>query len=164
MRKTDRVTVPFEGRDKDKVFVITEMSAARAEKWAARALLLLVKSGVELPEDVANAGMAGIASAGIQALMNVDFDDAEPLLDEMLTCVQINPDPSRPAIVRNLVDDDTEEVSTRVWLRQKVFELHVGFSLADSPLPSGESAKTDESAVARTSSSVMSTFRRRSAR
>ena len=60
-RNTKSLTISAEGRDKGKTFLLTEMSAVRAEKWAARAVLALLKSGVELPEDAAQAGLAGIA-------------------------------------------------------------------------------------------------------
>lgn len=133
-RKTRTVTITDPGRDHGKVFLLTEMPARRAEKWAARALLALAKSGVDMPDDIRAGGMAGIAILGLRALGSMDFADAEPLLDEMMKCVQIMPDPARPDIIRELVDhgtdgDDIEEVATRLHLRAEVYTLHVGFSM-----------------------------------
>lgn len=131
-RKTIDVTIADEGRDKGKTFLLTEMPAARAEKWAMRALLLAAQSGAEVEPNL-RAGMAGVAVMGIETLLGgVSFDGVEPLLDEMMTCVQIKPDRMRSDFVRKLVEDDIEEVATRVYLRQEVFALHVGFSFADA--------------------------------
>ena len=125
-RKVVTVTIPQEGRDKGKAFLLTEMSASQAEKWALRALLALSRAGFEIPDGAA--GMAGIAQVGFQAFGRVDFHDAEPLLDEMFTCLKCVPDPNKPEITRPLVDDDIEEVQTRIYLRGEIFRLHVDFS------------------------------------
>lgn len=107
------------------------MSAAQAEKWAFKALLLAAQSGADIPDAVRNAGMAGIATLGIQTVLGgVNFAQVEPLLDEMFECVQIMPDIKKhPEIIRKLIDDDIEEVATRIRLRAEVFNLHVNFSL-----------------------------------
>jgi hypothetical protein len=117
-----------QSRDLGKKFRITEMPASKAERWAIRALLALAKSGVELPDGALQGGMRVLAYLGLQALTNLNFEDAEPLLDEMMGCVQI----VEPKLVRSLTDDDIEEVKTRIMLRQKILELHVGFSGAGS--------------------------------
>lgn len=127
-RKTTTVTIARAGRDAGKVFLLTEMPATQAEKWAARAFLALAKSGVEIPDDIATAGLAGIAAVGVKAFTGVSFEAAEPLMDEMFGCVKIIPDPSKPMVVRALIEDDTEEVATRLQLRQEVLALHVDFS------------------------------------
>jgi len=133
-RKTKIVQISDENRDKGKCFLIREMPATQAEKWAARAFLALAKSGVEIPDDIANAGLAGIAAMGIRALGGMTFADAEPLLDEMFnSCVAVIPDPAKPEIFRGaggigaLIEDDIEEVATRLKLRKEVFSLHTGF-------------------------------------
>ena len=131
MRHTKKFTVGSEGkRDSGKTFLLTEMSAVRAEKWAARALLALLKSGVELPEDAAQAGLAGIAAVGIKAFGSIDWTLAEPLMDEMMECVQVLPDPRNEKVVRPLFEEDIEEVTTRLAIRKELLELHLGFSLA----------------------------------
>lgn len=131
-RKTEIVNVTSEGRDKGKQFIITEMPALRAERWAFRALLALAHSGVQLPEGAADGGMAVLASAGLQALNSLDFEEARPLLDEMWSCVQIVPDPKNQSIVRLLViregeGDDIEELTTIFQLRERIFRLHTDF-------------------------------------
>lgn len=113
-----------DGRDKGKQFHIREMSAAQAEAWAIRALLAIGNAGVEIPEDAAGLGMAGLFAVGIKALMSIPYAAAEPLLDEMMSCVQAMPSAN---VTRALVEDDIEEVTTRFKLRRAVWELHTGF-------------------------------------
>ena len=130
MRKTSFHVVTTDGRDKGKRFLLTEMPALTIEKWAMRAILALSKAGAEIPEGAV--GIAAIAEAGMRALAKLDFADAAPLLDEMMTCVQIVPDPKHPEITRPLVmnemeGDDVEELSTLWELREAVFKLHTEF-------------------------------------
>lgn len=125
MRKTAEVVVSEEGRDKGKIFVLTEMPASQAEKWAGRALLVAAQSGADIGN--VRAGMAGVAVLGISSILGAKFSDVEPLLDEMFRCVRIK---TTSGIVRDLIEDDIEEVETRVRLRQEVLTLHLGFSVA----------------------------------
>lgn len=133
MRKTLDVVIADENRDQGKVFFITEMPASQSEKWAFRAIAALAKSGVELPDDVQTMGMAAIAAMGFQALAGINFADAEPLLDEMMACVEIVPEPSKAQVRRPLIETDAEEVLTRLRLRRAVFELHTGFFTKGAP-------------------------------
>ena len=126
-RKTINYTVTEDGRDKGKVFLLTEMSSSRAESWAMRAILALMSNGVEVPEGFENLSMAAMAEIGIKALSGLKWEDAEPLLDEMWQCCRMIPDPSKPQIVRNLIEEDIEEVETRVRIRMEIWKLHVGF-------------------------------------
>ena len=102
MRKTSHITIQDEGRDKGKVFVLTEKSAIEADKWGIRALLALSKSGVPIPPEFMEMGIIGVLAVGIHRLAGVSFGDLEPLLDEMLTCVEIMPTPGRPDVIRKL--------------------------------------------------------------
>jgi hypothetical protein len=143
MRKELTITIDTPGRDVNKTFYIKEMSALKAERWATRALLALLKSNVDIPEDIAQAGMAGVAAVGLRAFGGIDFSNAEPLLAEMLACVQIIPDASRPMVKRALVEDDIEEVTTLLRLREEVLSLHTGFSLRDYRLKLTATQSTD---------------------
>lgn len=134
-RKTEIVQIGTDDRDKGKRFVLTEMPALKAERWAIRALLALSHSGVDLGPDARTGGMAALAAAGLKALHNLDFAEAQPLLDEMWDCVQIMADPKRPDILRRLQlnemeGDDIEEISTVWLLRERIFNLHTAFFLA----------------------------------
>lgn len=128
-RKTAVVTIESPGRDQGKIFHLREMPASQAEAWGARLLLALSKAGVDVPDGFFGMGMAGIAVMGIKAMGGLSWDVAKPLLDEMMTCVRIQPGPSQPNVIRDLIEDDIEEVGTRIRLRDEVISLHINFSI-----------------------------------
>ena len=122
MRRTETVEIN-EGRDAGKKYQITEMSAEAAEWWAFRALQAIAGADAELN---LQAPLSDMAAQGIKALAKVHPDQAKPLLDEMMGCVQILvPATQKP---RALLDGDIEDVKTRFMLRKAVMELHLGFS------------------------------------
>ena len=128
-RKTAMYAIETEGRDKGKVFFLTELPASRGEDWAARVILALMASGVNLPDDFASLGMAGLAQLGLRALAGLKWDVAKPLLAEMFDCIELIPDPKKTHVRRPLIDDpeDIEEIRTRLELRMEVWKLHMGF-------------------------------------
>lgn len=138
MRKHQLVIIDAEGRDKGKAFLVLEKSAFDTEKWATRALLAMGRAGVQVEQDVLQAGALGLLLIGLQSLQRVPFEDAEPLLDEMMTCFSFVPDVSKKdaltgaPIGRPLVDGDIEEVATLLKLREAAIETHLGFSIRDS--------------------------------
>jgi hypothetical protein len=123
-----------ENRDLGKHFLITEMPATQAESWARRALIALVKGGgAEINEDIAQMGFAGFAYVGVQALTHLNDVDLVPLLDEMMGCLTYYPNTPDTRITRKFIpgrdDCDIEEISTLLFLRKEILDLHVGFSL-----------------------------------
>jgi hypothetical protein len=155
MRKTQVVVITDDNRDKGKTFVIHEMSALHVEKWAARFVLGLTRAGVEVPEDIATAGMAGVASLGLKMLGMMSFADAEKLMDDMFACIKYRPDPIHPEVERALVEtggdaDDIEEVMTRIKLRAEVFALHAGFFIEGVRLKFGSDSTTVPAEVSST--------------
>lgn len=128
-RKEKIVHITAEGRDKGKTFIIREMSASDAEWWAMRAFKGIVAAGVNVPDNVRGGGMAGIAIMGLRAFGELNPADLKELLDEMFACVYIQRD-NNPNIVQRPLEEDIEEVATRLKLREEWFELHTGFSLA----------------------------------
>jgi hypothetical protein len=131
MRKEKEITIEADNRDKGKVYILHEMSSAQGEKWGLRAMLALGKSKLEIPPELMSQGLAGIAALGIRAFGSMEFEDAEPLMDEMMACFEIRPDPiNHPSVQRRLMaEEDIEEVSTRVQLRAEWWALHTGFSI-----------------------------------
>lgn len=131
-RKTKVVTIDA-GRDAGKSYLLTEMPASQSEAWATRALLALLHSGIEIPEEVQGMGLAGIASVGLSALGGIPWELLDPLLREMMECVQFVGDLSQINVAtglphaRRLVEDDIEDMKTRLTLRKAVLELHVDF-------------------------------------
>lgn len=146
-RKISTVTIEAEGRDKGSVFVLTEMSAAAAEDWAWRAVGVVARTGVPLPDDADQAGgMLVMAALGFQAFLKGPWDEVKPLLNEMFDCVQIK----RGEMPQTLHSQDIEDVATRVFLRDRVFELHTGFSLASVLSILGKGAETEDQSLIKT--------------
>lgn len=140
--KKQRITIDSEGRDYGKTFEIAEMPALTIEWWSYRALQALSSSGVDVPTELMGSGGAGVAAFGFRALANIEPFKAKPLLDEMLTCIRMCPDPRHHEVIRELVEGDIEEVSTLFKLRMSWFDLHVGFSMGGNPSTSQTSAST----------------------
>lgn len=160
MRKHKVAVIDREGRDKGKHFLILEMPAMRAEKWAAKALLALGRAGVEISDETMQAGAAAVLGAGLSAFKQMRFEDAEPLLDEMMSCISVVPDPARKDPVSSLplsrpimTDDDIEEPGTLLFLRGEVIEVHTGFSVTAALSSLGAAAKTSKPRSTRTSRS-----------
>ena len=141
MRKDKIVRAPeFCGRDKGKLFYIKEWPAARAEKWAIRAVLAYNRSGnVQIPLSWAGVGWEGLATLGINAFLagGMKAEEVIPILDELLECVSMIRDEKardkatgKPVITPIASEDDIGEIITRGWLRSEVFEIHSGFSPA----------------------------------
>jgi hypothetical protein len=130
MRKVISVTVPNDpryARDIGKTYQITEMPASQAEEWAMKAIGAMSRSGADIPPEFLAGGWAVVAMVGLKAIFAASFEDAKPLLDEMMGCVMS----VQTAAVRPMIEEDIEEVSTRVWLRDQVFACHAGFSVIE---------------------------------
>lgn len=151
MRKEKDIKITEENRDKGKLFRVTEMPAERAEDWALRLFLGLARSGFEIPDEVQQMGMRGLAVIGLKALGGLEYGDAKVLMDEMMECVSIVRDQQHPQSASPLLPEDIEEVSTRFELRKEVFELHTGFSTADDGQKSTSAPATSPSSATQTS-------------
>ena len=138
MARKETTFVAETGRDLGKQFLITEMSASQAENWAFQVILAVGNAGIEIPEGLASQGMSGLMAIGYMNLLKIPFDAAKPLLDEMMNCVQIIPSAN---IKRKLVEEDIEEVGTRLQLRKSVWNLHMDFFLNESKSTSESEAQ-----------------------
>lgn len=126
MRKVIQLTIK-NGRDTGKVFQLTEMAPSKGFKWAFRAMLAIGNSGLILPDNLKDMSMVDVARVGLEQLFKIAPSAAEPLIDELLACVQYIPNPDKPEIVRAVIEDDIEEITTRFTLVQEVFKLHINF-------------------------------------
>jgi hypothetical protein len=140
MARRTKVWTADYGRDAGKRFLITELPADAAERWAVKLLLAIAGANPTVPEGTLQSGMAGVASmlkAGVQSLQGLTPDVVQPLLDEMMACVQFLPEiPGQPHVqvpprpLNTGENSQMEEVRTRFAIRMEVLELHLGFSLA----------------------------------
>lgn len=141
MRKTEKWTVPgvrtekIGQRDNGKTFLITEWPADRFERWAIRGFLAIANAGIEVPDNLKSLGAAGIAALGLRALSKTKADDAEPLLDALMECVEFV-SAAGPMPLMSGENAQIEDYTTRVQLKKKVFELHTGFLLPVAGLTS----------------------------
>jgi len=140
MARKETTFIANTGRDTGKQFLITEMSASKAENWAFRVILAIGNAGIEIPEGLAMQGMAGLMTIGYMNLLKIPFESAKPLLDEMMTCVQIMPSTN---VKRNLIEEDIEEVATRLQLRKSIWELHMDFFLEEKQSTSESSPQVN---------------------
>lgn len=142
MRKEVTIVISADGRDKGKAFHLREMPASQGERFALKVFHALAKSGFSLPDDLVSSGMAGIARVGLGILSSLEFGDLMALMEEMFACVQVVPDPNRPQVMRKLIEEDIEEVSTRLKLRKELLALHIDFfaAAARSTSPSADQA------------------------
>lgn len=149
MRRTALVTINDpKSRDNGKSFRITEMSADAAERWAFKLLLAFANAGARLPDGVLDAGIAGIQATlpglliqGLRSLAGLRYEDAEPILEAMLRCVEFRaPGTEQYFALQGTGMTQVEEVSTLLKLRYEVLQIHLGFSLADALSTSKESS------------------------
>lgn len=135
MARNKKLVVIKEGRDKGKGYLITEMDPFRGEKWATRLLLAAAEGGMDVPDgfDVTTAAMAKLAPMVMLAIAKAKWETLEPLLNEMLGCVEYMPKPDEPMSKLPLaaVEDAIEDVKTIVTIRKEWIALHMGFSWAE---------------------------------
>jgi hypothetical protein len=126
-RKVIEWKVEDEGRDKGKVFVLTAMPARQAFFWGLNVILTGMNCGSAIPAEVSSQGIAGLAVWGIAALEKIPPTLAQPFIEELLACVQIQPG-KHSEVLRPVRDaaDDIEEPKTYWDLLQKTYEMHVG--------------------------------------
>ena len=145
MRKTIEVRISDPGRDKDKMFLIEEMSAYEAEKWAWKVGMALGSAGVDVGE-VSGMSFQQLAAIGLNALFHINSEESWALGEQLMSCVYMLPNPSNLEIRRRLTIDDIEEPRTRLHLKWEVFKLHTGFSLGGGPSTSiSETSRNDAS-------------------
>lgn len=149
-RKTKTVVIES-GRDQGKSFLITEMAVTAADKWANKALLAMMRGGVDVgninfgliadtilkkdergEEDTAPkidpmGGMLEIARISIAGLGNVTEEVGQELLDQLINdCVQVIPTGGSARQMLS-IDDEIECPKTLWKLRKESFLLHIDF-------------------------------------
>ena len=122
MRKEKEIKIET-GRDAGKVFKITEMPAFQMDRWATRALLVLGKSK--------KGGILTLGSMNIEdllsALSEVDYEKAEPLLQELLECCSFVKNGQSIVLKKDMVDGIIEDWTTLFKLRMEALTLCIDF-------------------------------------
>lgn len=134
------------GRDAGKVFIITEMSAWDAEAWGEQAYGAMVRAGLKTMQPGMLSGMAAVSVYGVSAFMAAPWEEVKPLLREMIEKCVTKKEDAFP-LGRPITEDDVEEITTILRLREEALKLHTDFSLAANVLAAVVQAMTwmDES-------------------
>ena len=121
MRKEIEITIE-EGRDAGKTFKIVEMPASQMDRWATRAICLFGKSGNGIAV-LANMDTGNL----LEMLSKIDYEKAEPLLNELLECASFKKDGVYVAMKGALVDSVVEDWTTIFRLRMEALHLSLDF-------------------------------------
>lgn len=116
------------GRDDGKVFVITEMPAATAERFAWKVMCACAAGGLNIPIEALKSGWSGLSQLGPRILTSIPYAELSPLLDEVMQCIAIAPNQNDQSKTRRVDPDDIEEITTLITLRLEAFKLHADFS------------------------------------
>ncbi len=147
-RKQITHIVEDEGRDKGKVFHITEMPAWDADTMAQDVFRAMGESKfTELPEDVVRMGCAGLATVGLSVLCSSKPEVSAEMRDRLLGTVEIVITHEGQQQIRKVKSIDFEEVQTIRTLMDKVFNLNFGFLAlaAESDSPSSNKTVSQQS-------------------
>ena len=131
MRKEKIITLNDRGHEL--TFKIREMPALKLESWLMRAGLLLAGTGAFDGKDVTSAGEAisragkVLSQGGISALAQIDYEKAQPLLDDLLACCTRTDAGIEQRLTPETVDGIIEDVRTLFALRKEALALNVGF-------------------------------------
>lgn len=138
----EKRTVTIREGSRELVFTIRPMSAWKLEKWMYRAAIQIAKAnGMELAgesiEDAQNAmkGLQAGDEGGIKWLANtiggLDFEKAEPLIDELLSCAKFVPDTTNPGVEMDLttqtIEGNIDSPVTLMKLRMECLKANFGF-------------------------------------
>ncbi len=112
-----------DGRDSGKTFQVTEIPCKQAEHWILRAVFGLGKMGVEIPPEILALGAAPIAYVLSTQAIKIPSRLGIRLADELMQGVKR----VEEQLTRPLVDNDIEDISTRLQLKKEVLKLTFGF-------------------------------------
>lgn len=138
------VTVTLDDRGNELTFKIREMSALQLERWIMRACLVLSRGGLKLPEAMDMHAALALLRRGdyktlLQVLSGIEIEDAQPLLDSMLSGCARMVGKAEMALTPALIDDVIADVRTLFALRMEILKLNFGFFTEGGPLSSPRS-------------------------
>lgn len=139
MRK--EITITLDDRGNPLTFKIREMSATHLESWLMRALLLLAGNvDMDGVQDMDKAGKFLLAN-GLKGLANVEYEKAQPLLDELLSCCSRVVDGMEQKCTPATVDGFIQDVKTLFNLRVEALKLNLDFFGQGQESPSSSPVK-----------------------
>ena len=137
MARTTKTLKLKKGRDKGKILIITEMSAWNSNRWMIGFVKQLAKSGVELPSEISDLGIAGLLGviqeegdtlnsptffkALLSLASNVNENELFLLLDGLLACVEFRTEGGHEI---EFNPDQIEESASFNVIYSEVFQVH----------------------------------------
>lgn len=117
-----------------KTFVVHQMPLLQGDRWANRVILALCKSGIDVSSLPSGDGfkgmmdMVGVVNIAIKALGGIEEENAQRLLDELLSTIKLKlPDGS----MRNIIlDTDITSIDTLWKLRIEAIKINLDFLTA----------------------------------
>ena len=131
MRKTKNITLIEDGQELR--FQIKQMSAMELARWCGQALCMLTGPGLaasrgEDPADFAALLEKHGKSGALRALMGLDMDKMQPLIDGLLACCShISGPNSLTQLTPGVVDGIISDVRTLMRLLAESLEVNLGF-------------------------------------
>jgi len=126
------------GRDTDKTFRLTEMSAMQLEKWHVKMLSLMKDSLAKVADDVMETYREHSATVAFASLANKSVSDADKyidLLNEHLYCYEIFDKERGEYIKLNAenINDYIDEVQTLQYLRDRAAQFNISDFMKGNP-------------------------------
>ena len=129
MRKTEIIKLVDDG--KELTFRITQMPATKAERWANKAMFLLIGAGKDIKK---NAKIEDV----IKVVASIDYDKAEPLYNELIECCTFLPDGNANGAGIGCTQDtiDAQIIDPRNLYKLRMASAKLNFSFFMSALQS----------------------------
>lgn len=141
MRKEAIITLQdtdYKGNPIEVSFKVRQMSALQQERWINRVLLLVLKNGEALKSLGTNItdikskieGNNGIENI-IGIFRNLEYEQVEPLYDELLTCCSHIPDINQPNMIvpctTSMIDTVISDYRNLYRLRKEALKINFNF-------------------------------------
>lgn len=127
------ITITLNDRGKELKFRVYEMPATQLESWTVRAVLLLARGGKfdgvakTAGQGDFNEAAKALLAEGLTALSAINYEEAKPLLDEMLGCCSRVVGSIEEKCTPDTVDGYIDDIATLLKLRMEALKLNFGF-------------------------------------
>ena len=125
MRKTEIIKLMDDGQER--TFRITQMPATKAERWANRAMFLIIGAGKDIKKDATLDDV-------IRMIASIDYDKAEPLYNELIECCTFLPDGNANGAgigcTQDTIDAQIIDPMNLYKLRMAAAKLNFGFFMS----------------------------------
>lgn len=136
------ITISLQDGESSKDFEIKQMGAYSMERWARRAGILIVGTGILKDFDIDNIKSSAdvvpivakiiVNSNGFAALANVDREEFDRLHDELLQCCYIVKGKTKMQLTPIAIEGNIEDYRTIFKLVWEALKLNLNFSIPES--------------------------------